>query len=86
MNGRCYLCGFEAAIEGTDDHLVSCQGSCHEYVITREARRELGLLPVTKDGFVQGRRRALLIRLRHLRKDNPDQRIRVARALSVKLE
>jgi len=86
VKGRCYLCGSEAAIEGTDDHLVVCNAACHEYIITREARRELGFILGVKDGFVQGRKRALLIRLRKLRKDNPERRIRISRALSVKFE
>lgn len=86
MKGRCYLCGSEATIEGTEDHVVVCKGGCGAYLITPEARRELGVTPGTLAGYVRGRKRALLIRLRRIRKGNPDQRIRVARALSVKIE
>jgi len=82
----CYICASRATIEAGSDHAVQCEGICGWYLITRQARRELGLLPDTRKGFIQGRREILLERIRKLRGDDATRQIRIARDLSVHFE
>lgn len=82
----CYLCASRATIEGASEHSVTCAGVCGRYTITRQARRELGLIPGTNKGFIQGRRESILERIQKLRGEDADRGIRIARDLSIKFE
>jgi len=82
----CYLCASRATIEVASDHSVTCAGICGRYTITRQARRELGLIPGTNKGFIQGRRESILERIKKLRGEDAHREIRIARDLSIKFD
>ena len=79
----CYLCRSNAEIEGIEDHQVTCASGCGHYIMTRQVRRELGLIPGTKLGLIYGRRRELVDRLRKLREVDPERTIVIRRHLVV---
>ena len=82
----CYFCGSKAEIQGVDEQLVHCEGVCGSYLITRQARREIGVIPSTQAGLIFGRKEAILHRILKLREADALRRIRISRDLYAAFE